>query len=121
MGHDGHALLFMGQFSVFTYFRPFLEQVTRVDVSTLSLILLGLGAAGLVAMRSSGGSLPRLCGAHCSPCRWCRAGGAGFGAMGRVVPTGSDGAVGPSAPPLRWHGGRGWRAPCPMMPRQRAD
>lgn len=42
------ALLFMGQFSVFTYFRPFLEQVTRVDVSTLSLILLGLGAAGLV-------------------------------------------------------------------------
>ncbi|WP_437373197.1 MFS transporter [Inquilinus limosus] len=41
-------LLFMGQFALFTYLRPFLETVTRVDVSTLSLILLVLGVAGLV-------------------------------------------------------------------------
>ena len=34
------ALFFMGQFALFTYLRPFLETVTRVDVSTLSLILL---------------------------------------------------------------------------------
>ncbi|MXP65464.1 MFS transporter [Roseomonas sp. M0104] len=40
--------LFMGQFALFTYLRPFLEAVTRVDVSTLSLILLGLGITGLV-------------------------------------------------------------------------
>lgn len=42
------ALLFMGQFAIFTYFRPFLEHVTHVSVSTLSLMLLGLGGAGLV-------------------------------------------------------------------------
>jgi predicted MFS family arabinose efflux permease len=41
-------LLFMGQFALFTYLRPFLETVTKVDVSTLSLILLGIGLAGLV-------------------------------------------------------------------------
>lgn len=39
---------FMGQFALFTYLRPFLETVTRVDVSTLSLMLLTLGLAGFV-------------------------------------------------------------------------
>ncbi|MGY4512838.1 putative MFS family arabinose efflux permease [Bradyrhizobium sp. USDA 3650] len=42
------ALLFMGQFALFTYLRPFLETVTRVDVSTLSAILLVVGVAGLL-------------------------------------------------------------------------
>jgi predicted MFS family arabinose efflux permease len=42
------ALFFMGRFGVFTYLRPFLETVTRVDVSTLSLMLLVLGVAGLL-------------------------------------------------------------------------
>jgi predicted MFS family arabinose efflux permease len=41
------ALFFMGQFALFTYLRPFLETVTAVGVSTLSLILLTLGLAGL--------------------------------------------------------------------------
>src|SRR5205085_10650296 len=41
------ALFFMGQFALFTYLRPFLETITAVDVTTLSLILLGLGVAGL--------------------------------------------------------------------------
>ena len=41
------ALLFMGQFSLFTYLRPFLETVTKVDVSILSFMLLVIGAAGL--------------------------------------------------------------------------
>jgi predicted MFS family arabinose efflux permease len=40
--------LFMGQFALFTYLRPFLETVTRVDVSMLSLILLVIGVTGLV-------------------------------------------------------------------------
>jgi predicted MFS family arabinose efflux permease len=40
--------LFMGQFALFTYLRPFLETVTRVDVSALSLILLVMGVTGLV-------------------------------------------------------------------------
>ncbi|RKI70757.1 MFS transporter [Corallococcus sp. AB049A] len=42
------TFFFMGQFALFTYLRPFLETVTRVGVSTLSLILLGMGAAGLL-------------------------------------------------------------------------
>ncbi len=42
------ALFFMGQFALYTYLRPFLETVTRVDVSTLSLILLIIGGAGVL-------------------------------------------------------------------------
>lgn len=42
------SLFFMGQFMLFTYLRPFLESVTQVEVSTLSLILLVLGVAGLI-------------------------------------------------------------------------
>ena len=48
LGMAGCAAFFMGQFALFTYLRPFLETVTRVDVSTLSLILLVIGAAGFV-------------------------------------------------------------------------
>ncbi|WP_452004685.1 MFS transporter [Azospirillum largimobile] len=40
--------LFMGQFALFTYLRPFLETVTGVDVSMLSLILLVVGVTGLL-------------------------------------------------------------------------
>ncbi|MDB5669433.1 MAG: transporter, partial [Alphaproteobacteria bacterium] len=47
-GMGAVALFFMGRFALFTYLRPFLETVTRVDVSTLSLMLLVLGVAGLV-------------------------------------------------------------------------
>lgn len=42
------GLFFMGQFALFTYLRPFLETVTRVDASTLSLVLLVVGVAGFV-------------------------------------------------------------------------
>jgi predicted MFS family arabinose efflux permease len=42
------AVFFMGQFALFTYLRPFLETVTRVDIPTLSVILLILGGAGLI-------------------------------------------------------------------------
>ncbi len=38
----------MGQFALFTYVRPFLESVTRVGPSDLSLILLAIGVAGFV-------------------------------------------------------------------------
>ncbi|MBC3256551.1 MFS transporter [Pseudomonas paralactis] len=41
------SVFFMGQFMLFTYLRPFLESVTQVEVSTLSLMLLVLGLAGL--------------------------------------------------------------------------
>jgi predicted MFS family arabinose efflux permease len=42
------GVFFMGQFALFTYLRPFLETVTRVDVSALSLVLLTLGVAGFI-------------------------------------------------------------------------
>jgi predicted MFS family arabinose efflux permease len=42
------GLFFMGQFTLFTYVRPFLETVTHVEVGTLSLILLVIGVMGFV-------------------------------------------------------------------------
>jgi predicted MFS family arabinose efflux permease len=53
------ALFFMGQFALFTYLRPFLETVTAVDVPTLSLMLLGLGLAGLAGTYIIGRALKR--------------------------------------------------------------
>jgi predicted MFS family arabinose efflux permease len=42
-------LLFVaGHFAGFTYIRPFLERVPKLDVETISLILLGYGIAGFV-------------------------------------------------------------------------
>lgn len=47
-GMAAAGMFFMGQFMLFTYLRPFLEGVTRVDVATLSMILLAIGIAGFV-------------------------------------------------------------------------
>lgn len=47
LGMVAVSVFFMGQFMLFTYLRPFLESVTQVDVTTLSLMLLMLGLAGL--------------------------------------------------------------------------
>ena len=41
-------------FTMFTYLRPFLEQVTGVDVTTLSVLLLVLGCAGFVGTWAAG-------------------------------------------------------------------
>jgi predicted MFS family arabinose efflux permease len=43
MGMASVMLLFMGQFALFTYLRPFLETVTEVSISMLSLLLLLMG------------------------------------------------------------------------------
>ncbi|MEM5318304.1 MFS transporter [Paraburkholderia sp. JHI869] len=48
LGMAASALLFMGQFTLFTYLRPFLESVAHVDTTTLSLMLLGIGVAGFI-------------------------------------------------------------------------
>lgn len=47
IGMASVLMLFMGQFALFTYLRPFLETVTRVQISTLSLLLLLMGLAGI--------------------------------------------------------------------------
>ena len=46
LGMVASGLFFMGQFTLFTYLRPFLETVTLVNVPTLSLLLLVIGVAG---------------------------------------------------------------------------
>lgn len=48
LGMAGCGAFFMGQFTLFTYVRPFLETVTHVNVSALSLILLVIGVAGFI-------------------------------------------------------------------------
>lgn len=48
LGMAACGAFFMGQFALFTYVRPFLETVTHVEVSTLSLILLVIGVAGFI-------------------------------------------------------------------------
>lgn len=59
LGMAAVAFLFMGQFALFTYLRPFLEAVTRVDVSGLSLLLLIIGMAGLAGTMLIGSLLNR--------------------------------------------------------------
>ncbi|MBM6578301.1 MFS transporter [Microvirga sp. SRT01] len=48
LGLGAVALLFVGQFALFTYLRPFLEQVTGVGPAMLSTMLLILGVSGFV-------------------------------------------------------------------------
>lgn len=58
-GMAAAALFFMGQFTLFTYLTPFLATVTRVDVSTMSMMLLLMGVAGFVGTILIGGLLTK--------------------------------------------------------------
>ena len=59
LGMAACGAFFMGQFALFTYVRPFLETVAHVNVSTLSLILLGIGVAGFIGTVMIGALLKR--------------------------------------------------------------
>lgn len=59
LGMAACGAFFLGQFALFTYVRPFLETVTHVDVSTLSLILLVIGVAGFIGTALIGSVLKR--------------------------------------------------------------
>jgi predicted MFS family arabinose efflux permease len=59
LGMLGAGAFFMGQFTLFTYVRPFLEAVTRVDVATLSMVLLVIGVAGFIGTTLIGAFLHR--------------------------------------------------------------
>lgn len=48
LGMISTMLLFIGQFSLFTYLRRLLETVTKVNIEVLSLILLTMGISGLL-------------------------------------------------------------------------
>jgi predicted MFS family arabinose efflux permease len=47
LGMASITMLFMGQFALFTYLRPFLETETGVSISVLSLLLLLMGLSGV--------------------------------------------------------------------------
>lgn len=59
LGMAAVSIFFMGQFAVFTYLRPFLENVTAVAVSTLSFILLTIGVGGFIGTILIGAFLKR--------------------------------------------------------------
>lgn len=59
LGMAACGAFFMGQFALFTYVRPFLELVTRVDARGLSLVLLGIGVAGFLGTVAIGAFLRR--------------------------------------------------------------
>lgn len=59
LGMAACGAFFMGQFALFTYVRPFLETVTEVNVSSLSLILLVIGVAGFIGTAMIGSVLKR--------------------------------------------------------------
>ena len=59
VGMLASSLLFMGQFALFTYVRPFLETVTGVHGATISLLLLVIGAAGFIGTALIGRILQR--------------------------------------------------------------
>ncbi|MDB5556600.1 MAG: major facilitator superfamily 1 [Rhizobium sp.] len=47
LGMIAMILFFIGQFALSTYLRPFLEDITHLGVNSLSIVLLGIGLAGL--------------------------------------------------------------------------
>lgn len=59
LGMLGVGIFFMGQFTLFTYIRPFLETVTRVDAETVTLVLLVIGVAGFIGTTLIGRVLKR--------------------------------------------------------------
>jgi len=59
LGMLGVGIFFMGQFTLFTYIRPFLETVTRVDDATVTLVLLVIGVAGFIGTTLIGRVLKR--------------------------------------------------------------
>ncbi len=59
LGMLAAGVFFSGQFTLFTYVRPFLETVTHVDAPSLSLILLAIGVAGFAGTMLIGAVLKR--------------------------------------------------------------
>jgi len=111
------ALFFLGRFALFTYLRPFLETVTRVDVSTFSALLLTLGVAGFLGTLLVGFVLGTRLNAALmvmpSALAAISVALTSFGtSLGATLCCSHCGAS--SAPQLRWSGGPGSARLCPM-------
>lgn len=52
-------LLYVGHFMFFTYLRPFLENVTKMEVHGISTVLLGFGIAGFIGTPLAGWQLTK--------------------------------------------------------------
>lgn len=70
VGMLASSLFFMGQFSLFTYVRPFLETVSDVHGTSISFVLLVIGVAGFIGTLLIGRALQRrfyqtLWSSHC--------------------------------------------------------
>ncbi|WP_026615740.1 MFS transporter [Ensifer aridi] len=63
LGMTAILLLFMGQFALFTYLRPFLESVSGYSVTALSVVLLLMGLAGVAGTWS----ISRVLSTHLYP------------------------------------------------------
>ncbi|AWH21526.1 MFS transporter [Stenotrophomonas sp. ZAC14D2_NAIMI4_6] len=59
LGMIACGAFFMGQFALFTYVRPFLERVTHAADSAVPLVLLAIGASGLLGTFAIGAFLKR--------------------------------------------------------------
>lgn len=118
------TLFFMGQFALFTYLRPFLETVTGVDVSALSLVLLLLGATGLIGAFFIGSFLKTGTYGVMIAIPLAMAGiavaliafGNWFAATAFLL--GAWGLIGTRH---LWHGTPGSPGPCPRLPKPGAD
>ncbi|MDH6265628.1 putative MFS family arabinose efflux permease [Rhizobium sp. SG_E_25_P2] len=59
LGMTAILLLFMGQFALFTYLRPYLESVAGFDVTLLSLVMLLMGLCGVAGTWAISRLLPQ--------------------------------------------------------------
>ncbi|MDV3434667.1 MFS transporter [Stenotrophomonas sp. C2852] len=59
LGMMACAALFMGQFALFTYVRPFLERVTHSGASAVPWVLLAIGVSGFVGTLAIGAFIRR--------------------------------------------------------------
>ncbi|WP_343650817.1 MFS transporter [Stenotrophomonas sp.] len=59
LGMIACGAFFMGQFALFTYVRPFLERVTHATDSAVPLVLLAIGASGLLGTFAIGAFIKR--------------------------------------------------------------
>lgn len=114
------SVFFTGQFTLFTYLRPFLETVTGVGARTLSLLLLVIGVSGFVGTLLIGPLLktglyrilmviPLLMAGIAIALPWL---GTSIGATGVLLAV--WGLVAPQHPLA---GGRGWPARCRTTPK----
>ncbi|MDH4441516.1 MAG: MFS transporter [Rhizobium sp.] len=59
LGMTAILLLFMGQFALFTYLRPYMESVSGFDVTLLSLVMLLMGLCGIAGTWAISRLLPQ--------------------------------------------------------------